>query len=204
MSQIEPPFEAEIVHELPDGLAALVGRVVVTYAKLEHKLTMLSALLLQLNKAESRITLRTPRATERLDMALDLFAVKNITIKMDFVALRQTLERATSGRDILAHGLWLEHPETKELYLRLTRGKWPKNMTRGTTVTRAVFPQSIPYNEENCKATLALIQQALSGVDQLGEEIDAALQAFPERFREPSPLLNPLGGRTPKGRETPP
>ena len=78
MPEIQPPFEAEIVHDLPDDIAALIGRIVVTYAKLEHKLSMLAGLILQLNKAEVRIALRMPRAIERLEMVLDLFAVKDI------------------------------------------------------------------------------------------------------------------------------
>ncbi|APG84628.1 hypothetical protein SAMCCGM7_Ch1883 [Sinorhizobium americanum CCGM7] len=34
MPQTAMAFEAEIVHDLPDELAALVGRVVVTFASL--------------------------------------------------------------------------------------------------------------------------------------------------------------------------
>ncbi|HEX2257289.1 MAG TPA: hypothetical protein VHG92_11430 [Afifellaceae bacterium] len=203
MAEIQQPYEAEIVHQLPADLEALIGRVIVRYAKLEYKLTMLTGLLLQLNKPETRIALRTPRAVERLEMALDLFAIKAIPVRMDAQALRETLSQATSGRDVLAHGLWLQHPETKALHLRLARGSWPKDMSKGERVSRAIFPQAIPYGTEDCKQTLGLIDQALAGVEHLGKEIDDALEAFPERFREPAPVLNPLGRRNPKGSAPP-
>jgi len=92
MPEIQPPFEAEIVHDLPDDIAALIGRIVVTYAKLEHKLSMLAGLILQLNKAEVRIALRMPRAIERLEMVLDLFAVKDIHPEIDIGQMSEANE----------------------------------------------------------------------------------------------------------------
>lgn len=200
MSEFVLPFEAEVVHDLPDDIAALIGRVMLSYAKLEHSLGMLTTLLLQLNKAEARIALRSPRAADRLEMALDIFAIKDISIQMDISTLREAITKATSQRDILAHGLWLKHPKTSELFIQITRGAWPKDLSRGERISRVVYPQSIPYGAENCKATLDAIHKALGLVDQLGGEVDNALHTFPERFRPPSPVLNPLGSRSPKGK----
>jgi len=195
MPEIQPPFEAEIVHDLPDDIAALIGRIVVTYAKLEHKLSMLAGLILQLNKAEVRIALRMPRAIERLEMVLDLFAVKDIHPEIDIGQMSEAITRATANRDLLAHSLWLRHPETGELYVRMTRGSWPKDLTLGEKVTRAVYPQSIPYSAAECRVALEQVEAALASVDALGEQLDDSLRTFPERFREPSPVLNPLGRR---------
>jgi len=199
MPEFKAPFEAEIIHELPDELAALVGRVIASFAKLEHKLLMLTSLLLQLNKAETRITLRAPRAVDRLDMALDMFAIKDIQVQTDTSKLRGLVTKAASDRDVVGHGLWLKHPESDELYLRLTRGAWPKEMTGGERVSRTIYPQSIPYGPDDCRKVLASIEETLRLVDDLGAEIDTALHTYPERFRQPAPLLNPLGSRNPKG-----
>lgn len=189
------PFEAEIVHDLPDEMTVIIGQVMIAYAKLEHKLTSVTGLLLQLNRAEMRIVMRMPRAVDRLDMALDVFAIKDIPVKADTATIRATLVKASSGRDLLAHGLWMRHPKSGDLYLRQVRGNWPKDMTRGERVNRAVYPQSIPYSADDCRETLSLILLALDQVDALGAEVDNSLLGFPERFREPSPLLNPLGIR---------
>lgn len=193
------PFEAEVVHELPEDLAAAIGHVMVKYARLEHSLTMLIGLLLQLNKAEVRIALREPRAADRLDIVLDLFAIKDIKIISDVTMLKSLVTESTSGRDLLAHGIWLKHPLNGDLYIRQTRGKWPKNLSRNQTVKRAIFPQSFPYSVNDCRKTIQTINKALAAVASLGEELDKALQAFPERFREPSPVLNPLGIQNPRG-----
>ncbi|PAQ04461.1 hypothetical protein [Mesorhizobium temperatum] len=125
MRNVTTPREAEVIHELPDELAALIGRIMVAYEKLEHKLTMLTGVLLQLSKPEARIVLREPRANERLEMALDLFAIKDIQIKTDTRALSEVLTKATSGRDVLAHGLWLENlePTTYTFALRAGLGQ---------------------------------------------------------------------------------
>lgn len=204
MPEIQLPREAEIIHVLPDDLATEIGRVVVAYARLEHKLTMLTGLLLQLNRPEGRIVLRTPRAVDRLDMALDLFAIKDIPLAANTEELRGLIQSASTGRDLVAHSIWLKDDPSGKIYVFSTRGSWPKDLTRGERVNRAIFPQSIPYSPEDCKAVLALIEKAMAGVDALGAELDDAIQASPEKFRPPSPLLNPLGRRTPKGNEPPP
>lgn len=190
--------ESEIVHRIPDEIATLIGLIMVSFAKLEYKLTMLCGFLLQLNRAESRIVLREPRAEDRLEMALDLFAIKAVEVKLDTDSLKAKVTNATRMRDALAHGLWLKHPDTGEFYLRLTKGSWPKNVTRGNTVKRIIFPQSIPYSAKECRETLETIEQALLEVESLGFELDDALDQWPERFRPPAPVLNPLASRAKK------
>lgn len=204
MSEIVPPLEAEVVHDIPDNLACAIGRLVTIHSKLEYKLTALSTLLLQLNKSEARIVLREPRAVDRLDMALDLFAIKDIETAVDTEGLRLTLQAITADRDRIAHGVWLKHPHSGELFLRITRGDWPKTMTKGDKVKRAIFPQSIRYEATDCLKTVQLAEKALQQIDDLGAEIDRALQSFPERFRPPSPVLNPLGRRVRQGKRRQP
>lgn len=204
MPDLATPFEAEIVHNLPDDICAVIGRVMVTYAKVEHKLTSCAALILQLNKTEARLALRAPRLADRLDMVLDLFAIKDIFPAVDEPALRDVMTRASSGRDLLAHSLWLKHPETDQLYLRLTRRHWPKELADGEKIKREIYPQSIPYGIEDCQKVLETVHQALVGADALGGHLDRALQAFPERFRSPLPNQNPLGSRTLQGKRLPP
>lgn len=198
MTQDRPTVEAEITHNVPALLKRRIGEIILLYSRLEHDLSSLSYVLLQLNKAEARIALKTPRAAERLDMALDLLAIKKLTPTTDAVALRTKIERCTTLRDQVAHGLFLKHPETGELFLRLARGSWPKDMTPAERVSRVIFPQSIRYGVEQADEALATITEARAGVSGLGQEVDGALQAFPERFRPPAPNLNPLGHRKPK------
>ncbi|MBY5350567.1 hypothetical protein [Rhizobium leguminosarum] len=193
MPEIATSFEAEIVHDLPDELAALIGRVVVAFAKLEHKLTALTALLLQLNKAEARIVLKMPRAAERLDMALDLLAIKDISVETDTAQLRKLVQEVNEERDLIAHSIWLQHPATGELYVRRTRGKWPGHLATEGPVKRVIFPQSDAFGRPECLAALNKILLAMAGVEQLGFELDKAMVTYPSRFRPPMPVVNPLG-----------
>lgn len=197
-------IEAIVVHDIPDDLAALIGKVIAAYSRLENNTIYLTALLLQLNKVEARIALRNPRPAEALDMALDLFTLKAIRVTTDTASLRPKLEKAKADRDAIGHGMWLRHPTTNELYLRLSRGSWDKSMTGGDKISRAIFPQAIPYGPTECQLVLNNIEDALRGVDALGAELDAALQSFPERFRPLAPVLNPTGRREPKTPSKPP
>jgi hypothetical protein len=201
------PFEAEVVHNLPKQIAAGIGNVIVGTSKLEHKLTSMIGLILQMDKAEMRLTLRQPRIEERLDIILELFALKALNLDFDFTAFRKTLIEIGGKRHRLAHGIWLQHPETDQLYLRLARGSWPKSLLEPQSdgkLRRDTFPQSIPYGAEELDADNALINAALATMDQLGDLLDLALATYPERFRKPLPPVNPLGSHKPKGREDPP
>lgn len=202
MSDI-PIVEADIIHTLPDDLAAIIGNVIAAYARLEYNLTTLSAMLLQLNKAEARLALRTPRATDRLDMALDLFAIKALVPVGDMAALRTLIEEASAGRDAIAHGMWLRHPEDGQIFLRMARGSWPKAMTEGHRISRTVFPQSIPYGVKDCAETLEKVELALRRLDLLGAQIDNLIATWPDRFGTPAPNLNPLGHRKPIAAQAP-
>lgn len=199
MGKIQPPYEAEIVQEVPSDIARHIGNCMVAYSKLEHRLTKLTGLLLQLNRPEARIALRMPRAVDRLDMALDIFAIKKIDVPINENEMRGLVTKATSGRDSLAHGLVLKHPENNDYYLQQTRRNWPKDLTKGETVKRAIFPQSIPLTEDYCKSVVSDITGALDAVETLGLHVDTALEAFPERFRKPLPVHNPLGTRNQQG-----
>lgn len=190
-------LEGEITHDLPKPLKMKIGEIILLYSRLEHDLTGLSHILLQLNKAESRIALKTPRAVDRLEIALDLLAIKKLTPTTDAVALRTLIERCSTLRDQVAHGIFLKAPETNDIYLRLTRGSWPKQMTPAAKIKRFILPQSILYGEDEANEAIAAITEARKIIQQLGAEIDNALVSFPDRFRPPAPNLNPHGHRLP-------
>ena len=199
--------EAEIVHDIPEEVAAGIGRVMIGTSKLEHKLTAMIGLILQLDKTEMHLTLREPRIEERLDIIKELFMLKAIEPEFNFEEFKKTLQSVGSRRHRLAHGLWLQHPKTGELFLRLARGSWPKNLLPHGGVgklRRDTLPQSIPYGADELKEDLSLIEEALERLDELGAALDYSLSAFPERFRTPLSPVNPLGGHKPRERPAPP
>ena len=195
------PAEAEIVHDLPDALAAAIGRVVAAYSRLEHKMLMIVALLLQLQKPEARVALRNGRPTDLLDTALQIFALRDIDYRIDAAKLKSSLEAAKRERDLLAHGVWLKQPHSPILYLQIARGQWSEASEDGYAVNRAVFPQSKPYSDKEANEVLQVIEAAILLADQLGEQVDTALVEYPERFRQPAPILDPLARRASRRRQ---
>jgi len=189
--------EAAIIHKLPVKLNTAIGRVIVTYAALEHKLSMVIAVILQLQKAEARLVMKEPRIPDRLDTIQDLLALRDITVATNFIKMRELLDTANRERDQLAHGVWLRHPKTRKLYLRLTKGTWKRTGANQNKIKRHVFPQSIPYSATECLSTLATIARAIELTQMLGAEVDAELQTSPDKFRPLAPVLNPLGHRSP-------
>jgi hypothetical protein len=189
--------EAVIIYKLPVRLSTAIGRVITAYAVLEYKLSGCIAVILQLQKQEWRLVLKEPRASERLEAIEGLLAIRDITIDVDFVALRDLLDTANRERDQLAHGIWLRHPQTRKLYLRLTKGSWKKTGTHQNKIKRQIFPQSILFNAPECLTVLKTIERAITVIQTLGDGIDTARRASPEKFRPLAPVLNPLGHRSP-------
>ena len=201
------PIEAPVVHDLPDEIAAGIGRVLTGTSTLEHKLTSMIGIILQMDKAEMRLTLRQPRMEERLDIVFELLMLKAIETDFDFDGFRKTLVDIGSRRHRLAHGIWLKRTDTGELFLRLARGNWPKEFLlpdRVGRLRRDTYPQSIPYGAHDLREDFQLIEAALSTLDKLGDILDRALATYPERFRPPLPPLNRLGSHRPKAPSTPP
>lgn len=199
-------FEAEVVHDLPDEIANLVGQIIIAHAKLEHKLTTMIGLILQLDKAEMRLTIKEPRTYERLDMIIDLLALKAIEFSEDTREFRKSLETANNRRDRLPHGIWLKHPETGDFYLRVTKGHWPQEKLAKNTsgrLKRVIYPEPHAYGCEELEGDLGIVLGALDQIDKLGAELDYFLATSPERFQQPLPPINPLGryrARKPHGR----
>lgn len=174
---------------LPASLLREIGRVIVSFARLEDKLSNALYVLLQVHRVEGRLAVREPRAADRLDLIRELLELRNIQVGTDFKALRRALEDATNRRDQIAHGVWFRNPTTGTFYLRLTRGHWPAQTVRFGKRKRLIYPEGMPFDVDECRSILATIEAAARGVDLLGEAIDLALDTSPEKFQ---PLPEPL------------
>lgn len=195
-------IEATVIHDLPATLEREIGRVIVKTAKLENDLLALVALLLQLQKPEARLVVRDQRLHERLDTIQDLFALKAIFPEFKFETFRKLLEEVANERDRLAHGVWLKHPDTKVIYLRLTRGNWGRK-SHEPKVQRKIYPEATEFTAAHCRLLRDKIEKAIVMAAELGQHFDTALKTLPDRFRPLAPVINPLGYRTPKKLPTP-
>ena len=188
-------IEADVLVEIPGDMSLEVGNLVVAYSNLEHQFTAIIAIILQLNKPEARLALQSPPIFDSLDVVQDLLALKDFRPKFDFTAFREELKEINIWRNSVAHGVWLRHPETKAIYLRLTRGWWKQTQSFQPAVRRVVFPESVPMGKVEIEAITTRIKAAIEKCHVLGGYVDGMLAALPERFGQRAPLVDPLARR---------
>ncbi|HEX4302095.1 MAG TPA: hypothetical protein VHZ78_04845 [Rhizomicrobium sp.] len=204
MSEPSQSVQAKVIHKLPVGLLTEIGRVVVAYSRLEHEMTAVIAMTLQLQKPEARLVLDEPPIHDRLNTIQDLFALKGLLPDFPFEDAWNELKAINTLRNMIAHGIWLRHPETKKVWLRLTGGHWKRTEAFQPKVRRIIRPESAPMDSAECKAIRLRIEAALKQIQVLGAILDNARRTFPERFRPPAPVVDPLARRTADKRRPPP
>ena len=69
---------APVVVDLPANLCREIGRVIISFANLEHRLSVLLYVLMRIPPEIGRLAVREPRATDRFDLAMDLFGVRKL------------------------------------------------------------------------------------------------------------------------------
>ncbi len=192
---------ALVIHDLPDDIAAVIGRVIVVYSRTEESLKHLLSIALGLQKPEARLALQAMRPDQALTTLTQILGLRHLQLNADVSAIKSTLEEAKRQRDSLAHGIWLRHPDTGETLLRLSKGHWDKAKTNSVKISRAIYPEAMPYTIEDACNALEINLKALSKVDAIGMELDLLLVQFPDRFPVPVPLSNPKGQPPPKRKE---
>lgn len=179
-----------IVTELPDQLALEIGRVIPSYAAIEHVLSMLIYGLLAMDRATGRLAIREPRATDRLDILRDLLDVKGIKPATDLPELRSRLELVQTQRDALAHNVWALGSGNR-LLLGMTKGGWqPVSGQKGKT-RRAITPQGVEFDADDCRELHSAIKDVLARLDLLRTEMIELLQASPGKSQPPSLPTDP-------------
>lgn len=190
-------LEAKVIRKLPAKLERQIGRVAILYSNLEHSFTAMVGTILQLHKSEARLVLQSPRVQDRLDVVQDLLALKGFHPNFDFDGYREQLADTNNKRNDIIHGVWLKHPHTGEIMLRLTRGYWDKKANE-PRVKRAIFPEAVTMSAKDCGRFAKQIENAIQGSMSLGRYIDRIAKASPDRFRSRAPVVDPLARRVPK------
>jgi hypothetical protein len=163
-----------ITIDLPSPLLREIGRIVVRHAALELQLNLMIYQLLEIDAAMGRITVRDPRTSDRLDMIADLLEMKKIKVKANLSAIGKSLERCAKGRDLLAHGIWVDdNMHHGKLLLRSLSGKWTPD--GATHLKRRIEPEGVDYTVADARQLTALIEATGEQLHDLGVEIRAAL-----------------------------
>jgi len=162
------------VKRLPTMTAAAVGRILARWSYQEWLLTETAYKLLRLDPKEGRVAVREPRAADYVTMIEDLLRIHRITIKASLSELRKYLVLAENQRDRYAHGVWLRHPQTRELYIRRTKGNWRPDL-REPKINRKIKPEALRVIPSKLTAVFHLIDVTVLMTEKIKTEIERKL-----------------------------
>jgi hypothetical protein len=162
------------IHNLPTALNREIGRVVVSYARLEWLLSQILYAALGVSAAEGRIAVGEPRATDRFDRINDILRVNDLIPDPATIAkIREGIEACQTQRDQLAHSVWGKAPEDGRLLLCITKGSWqPVKGQKGKT-SRKISPQGVEYNAEDARSLHALIVATIEALEHWNNDLVA-------------------------------
>ena len=160
------PRDVPVVRDLSPNLMGEIGRVIFSHAYVEWRLNLIVYDFLHVTKVLGRLVGRDIRPMDQFDLICDLISLKDVRTGVDLVRLRKSLLSATTQRDLLAHGTWVRHPQTKAFLLHLTSSSKPGTIKKGQTKrsTRREVPQ---YGIEECRSLSQLIKEIILTIDEL-------------------------------------
>ena len=165
---------------LSAALTREIGRVIVHYAALEHDLSAITYLVLGLSRAQGRLAVRAPRATERLDLIQDLLGLRKIKVSFNFQGVHKSLEKCSARRDAIAHGVWSIHPRTDTPVLQITKAQWTPVPLHKTKIKRFIIPEGRLFDITECRELLDLIKRTAVQVDALARDVERRLREAPQ------------------------
>lgn len=160
-------------YDIPASLVREIGQFIVTWTYFEHALQAVIWNFLNISSEEGRITVREPRATDRLDMIRELG--KFHKAEMDFILLKDMRKRAdllAGYRHMMAHCFWQKFDD--DWCVVMTRGVWQEypieiaNYPLG--ISKNIEPQAIPVKLEEVRRWTRDTISLIDDIKKLGEQ----------------------------------
>lgn len=164
---------ALFTRDLPPEYLHLIGSVMVNWAFFEMRLQELVFRALGLSDQQGRLAVKSLRAKEMMTMAAELSALRGVQFpaEIDTEAIN-TLE---SRRNLLAHGVWLEHEGA--YILRDLTGTTSIN---GKKVQKKVQPSGIPITLDALQNLAEQIQIAVQDTQDVIRALHTLLSSSPQ------------------------
>ena len=161
-----------ITTAVPDNVSASVGRIIILWANLEWRVSLLAYQILHLDETAGQEVVRTPRLTERFDVLLALISQRNMKLSIDMTAFRKELTEMVTRRDWLGHGIWYQTGED-EWTVRASKGQMTLPGPPQRKISLRKEPQGILINRQWCQNTMDRIQALIVQSEQIDHEIAA-------------------------------
>lgn len=167
------------VKHLPPEIAAELGQLIPLWTILFWQFVTLACLILNINHKDGRIVLREPRIDEYVSAIEDLCTVRKIKTPTKLAKLKAALHKYEEKRNLYTHGLWLWAPESKQLFVRLTKGNWSASVgKKSQKVKRRITPEAVPVTAYELKQLRRDIDKAISEVGNATREIESELSSL--------------------------
>jgi len=112
--------------DLPVTMCREIGRIIVRFAYVEHYLQGIIYMLVGVNRGIGKLAIREPRAIDRVELILDLIAVRDLIPppKLQSKDFKEALEDAEDIRNLCAHGAWTWSAPHEAWAVMVERGQW--------------------------------------------------------------------------------
>lgn len=155
------------VRRLPSSYASAIGRVLARWSYEEWLLERILYRLLAVDPRRAGKAVRALRPDERVAMIRDLVKARGLTVAGEYSRMKTGLRRAKAERDLLAHGLWLRHPETGRLHI------WWMGRRRAA----GAKARPIPKTARDLRATYRELDRLIALTRRMEKDVTAALRA---------------------------
>jgi hypothetical protein len=164
-----------VIKKLPSLLNREIGRVITRFAHLEYILSITTYEILGIGPKEARLAIIEPRMKNRIELIIDLLRLKKIDPNINLSLWGAELEKLENQRNQIAHGVWLQDPKTKIIFLRIISGTWqPIKGQRGKT-KRKISPEGLEYNAKDCRLLVSQIDASIKVAEYFHRTIMNAL-----------------------------
>jgi hypothetical protein len=171
---------ARVARGLPTFVAATVGRIVSRWSLEEAQLRAILASAASVPIRIGRVATLEPRVENFGNVVGDLLRLQGLQVRTNLPALTHRLRQAKARRDLLAHGVWVRHSESRQLGVQETRGMWSTG--DASRITKKMMPAFHPIDREYLRQTRRMIEECIRTSYQLNREIVAAQKLLRQTF----------------------
>jgi hypothetical protein len=161
-----------IIFDLPRWINTGIGKVIMTHAILENKVSELVYDLAQVSYPAGRVAIIDRSAREQFKVAIELINMYGIAPSISVNKLRDQIEDCCEVRDRLAHGIWMKDKDGSGVVIRIQKGKIA---TPDGTANQKYKPRGYAIPSDYFKDHVEVIISAIEIVMALKGEVKTEL-----------------------------
>lgn len=161
-----------ITTAVPENVRADMGEIIILWANLEWRISLLIYQLLEIDETVGREVIRTPRLTDRIDMLKTLISKRKVACPVDLNAFRKELVKLADRRDWLGHGIWYQAAKDRWT-VRASKGELKLPGPPPRKISLRKDPQGVLINHRWCQSTADRIHRLIGQCEEIDREIAA-------------------------------